>query len=259
MEARLSRSTLAPVAAVALASAAAAAAVGAWAAYSFMAADLRQITEQLHAAQARAAALEVLARNAQTGAPWEPPASTVVALEEPARPASSPQPVPPLQIGTEPSVRNQAVKRTLPATPAGSLAQGATSSMVPAAVGVQAGQVGVAGARASAPSSAADAITAALPATAPGDSRSAVPVAAMPASATTGVGAARSMPPPSKDRIELVPADRLGVARIEQGVVVMRSGKRVRVGETFESGEVLREVDPARGRIVTDHRNLVLL
>lgn len=81
----------------------------------------------------------------------------------------------------------------------------------------------------------------------------------MPASATTGVGAARPASPPSKERIEIVPAEKLGVARIEQGVVVMRSGKRVRVGEAFESGEVLREADPARGRIVTDQRNLVLL
>jgi hypothetical protein len=39
----------------------------------------------------------------------------------------------------------------------------------------------------------------------------------------------------------------------------MLSGKRVRVGEAFESGEVLREADPARNRIVTDQRTVGLL
>lgn len=61
------------------------------------------------------------------------------------------------------------------------------------------------------------------------------------------------------DRVTLIPAQQLGVAKIEPGVVVMLSGKRVKVGETFESGEVLREADPAKNRIVTDLRTVGLL
>jgi hypothetical protein len=56
-----------------------------------------------------------------------------------------------------------------------------------------------------------------------------------------------------------IPAQQLGVARIEPGVVVMLSGKRVKVGETFDSGEVLREADPVKNRIVTDLRTVGLL
>jgi hypothetical protein len=57
----------------------------------------------------------------------------------------------------------------------------------------------------------------------------------------------------------LLPAAELGVARIEVDEVVMLSGSRVRVGETFESGETLLQVDPPRNRILTSQRHLVLL
>jgi hypothetical protein len=61
------------------------------------------------------------------------------------------------------------------------------------------------------------------------------------------------------DWVTLIPAQQLGVAKIEPGVVVMISGRRVRVGETFDSGEVLREADPVKNRIVTDQRTVGLL
>lgn len=60
-------------------------------------------------------------------------------------------------------------------------------------------------------------------------------------------------------RLILLPAAELGVARIEVDEVVMLSGSRVRVGETFESGEMLLQVDPPRNRILTSQRHLVLL
>lgn len=60
-------------------------------------------------------------------------------------------------------------------------------------------------------------------------------------------------------RLILLPAAELGVARIEVDEVVMLSGSRVRVGETFESGETLLQVDPPRNRILTSQRHLVLL
>jgi hypothetical protein len=39
----------------------------------------------------------------------------------------------------------------------------------------------------------------------------------------------------------------------------MRSGKRVLVGQTFESGEVLLEVDAAGRRIITNKRQVALI
>ena len=120
---------------------------------------------------------------------------------------------------------------------------------------------------ASAPRPVADVVRLAVPPERPTATEAAADVAASPgaglamkpeAMPVAAAGAPRSAVVP-KDRIELFSAERLGVDRIEAGAVVMRSGRRVRVGETFDSGEVLREADPTRGRIVTDQRNIALL
>lgn len=88
---------------------------------------------------------------------------------------------------------------------------------------------------------------------------SAPPVPATPQGAREQARTSATNASTGADRIVLVPAAQLGVSRIEPGAVVMLSGKRVRVGEAFESGEVLREADPARNRIVTDQRTVGLL
>lgn len=78
-------------------------------------------------------------------------------------------------------------------------------------------------------------------------------VAAPPASPTAVAAPAKT------PRFEAVSASKAGVAKVEPGAVVMQSGKRIRVGETFSSGERLISADPETGQIITDQRNLLIL
>lgn len=78
-------------------------------------------------------------------------------------------------------------------------------------------------------------------------------VAAPPASPTAVAAPAKT------PRFEAVSAAKAGVAKVEPGAVVMQSGKRIRVGETFSSGERLISADPETGQIITDQRNLLIL
>jgi hypothetical protein len=61
-----------------------------------------------------------------------------------------------------------------------------------------------------------------------------------------------------KNRLEGVPADKVGVARIDAGGVHLASGRYIRVGERFSTGERLLKVDPANDRVVTSERQLLL-
>lgn len=62
----------------------------------------------------------------------------------------------------------------------------------------------------------------------------------------------------STNKIEGVSAEKIGVAKIEPGTVVMRSGGRIPVGGRFPSGERLLAVDPATQQIVTDSRTVLI-
>lgn len=59
-------------------------------------------------------------------------------------------------------------------------------------------------------------------------------------------------------RVEGVSAQKAGVSRIGPGLVRMASGREVRVGEVFPSGERLLQVDPANNRLVTSDRQILL-
>lgn len=63
----------------------------------------------------------------------------------------------------------------------------------------------------------------------------------------------------SKNAIEMAPKSKMGVEKLETGGVVMSSGIKVRVGDRFNSGERLLDVDLATGRIVTDKRTVVIM
>lgn len=87
-------------------------------------------------------------------------------------------------------------------------------------------------------------------------------VAAVPSEASTARVVAphpASTATEERERLEAVPAAKAGVQRIEPGAVIMLSGTRVGVGETFASGERLISTDPARGKIVTSDRTLLIL
>jgi hypothetical protein len=83
----------------------------------------------------------------------------------------------------------------------------------------------------------------------------------------TGVPALQPLPPPVtseelaasvKNQVEGVPADKVGVARIDAGGVHLASGRYIRVGERFSTGERLLKVDPANDRVVTSDRQLLI-
>lgn len=59
--------------------------------------------------------------------------------------------------------------------------------------------------------------------------------------------------------IEMAPKAKMGVSKVESGVVIMGSGARIAIGERFVSGERLLSVDTEAGKIVTDKRTVVLM
>lgn len=59
-------------------------------------------------------------------------------------------------------------------------------------------------------------------------------------------------------RVEGVSAEKAKVARLSKEGVHLSSGRLVRVGERFGSGEKLLEVDPQNSRVVTSERQLLL-
>lgn len=59
-------------------------------------------------------------------------------------------------------------------------------------------------------------------------------------------------------KVEGVSAEKARVERLTAEGVYLRSGKLVRPGERFSSGEMLLQVDPANNRIVTSDRQLLL-
>lgn len=59
-------------------------------------------------------------------------------------------------------------------------------------------------------------------------------------------------------KVEGVPADKARVAKITADGVYLSSGKLIRPGERFSSGERLLQVDPANNRVVTSERQLLL-
>jgi outer membrane biosynthesis protein TonB len=62
----------------------------------------------------------------------------------------------------------------------------------------------------------------------------------------------------AKNKIEGVSSATAGIARLTPDSVEFLSGRRVRTGELFPSGEKLLKVDPASGRIVTNQRQLLI-
>lgn len=62
-----------------------------------------------------------------------------------------------------------------------------------------------------------------------------------------------------KNAIELAPAAKVGVDRVDRDGVLMRSGLRVRIGDRFSSGEKLLTVDIDAAKIVTNRRTIMLL
>lgn len=90
----------------------------------------------------------------------------------------------------------------------------------------------------------------------------AAPVA-QPAPAAPVKPAATSVAPDElaaamKKKIEVMSMARVGVAKLHADTVEFASGRRVRTGELFPSGEKLLKVDPADGRIVTNERQLIV-
>lgn len=62
----------------------------------------------------------------------------------------------------------------------------------------------------------------------------------------------------SAKKIEVMAMARVGVAKLHPNEVEFASGRRVRTGELFPSGEKLLKVDPVDGRIVTNERQLIV-
>lgn len=93
------------------------------------------------------------------------------------------------------------------------------------------------------------------------------PIAVVPRVANV-IQAADSLPKPvsaealaaakASNRIEGVSAEKIGVAKIENSGVIMRSGGRIPVGGRFPSGERLLAVDPVSGQIITDARTVLV-
>lgn len=61
-----------------------------------------------------------------------------------------------------------------------------------------------------------------------------------------------------KGRIEGVSSAKAGIKKLDADAVEFLSGRRVRVGEIFPSGEKLLNVDPSTGRIITNQRQLII-
>ena len=265
---RTALSTLGPVFALASASAAAASMITAYAMSAAHQAEVLNLQQALRAAYARTQVLEVLALNAgalsapsgqaaqtaASAAPAPAPAPVATPQPKPVVPQSNPAPQPAVQQPAKTAPRAQAAAPAPAPTPAAPV----KALVPPYSAPVQADATG-AGAQGAAESVAAPSRAGAAPAAA--EIAAPAPPAAPPAAAqaATGTATRAGSPAAGADRIVMVPGAQIGVARIEPGAVVMLSGKRVRTGEMFESGEVLREADPARNRIVTDQRSVVLL
>lgn len=61
-----------------------------------------------------------------------------------------------------------------------------------------------------------------------------------------------------KNKIEGVTATKAGILRLQPDVVEFTSGRKVRKGEIFPSGEKLLSVDPKTGRVITNMRQLII-
>lgn len=62
----------------------------------------------------------------------------------------------------------------------------------------------------------------------------------------------------AKNKIEGVSSVTAGISRLTPDAVEFVSGRRVRTGELFPSGEKLLKVDPASSRIITNQRQLLI-
>jgi hypothetical protein len=62
----------------------------------------------------------------------------------------------------------------------------------------------------------------------------------------------------TKSKVEGVSAEKARVSKISAEGVYLISGKLIRVGEYFSSGEKLLQVDPANSRLITSERQLLL-
>lgn len=104
------------------------------------------------------------------------------------------------------------------------------------------------------------------------DSKLVLPLPTTPSPAAAKAPEQPAAPPPpqavSSDEIkqaeksnpiEMAPPGKVGVAKIEGDVVVMKSGTRVRTGDKFTSGERLLMVDQEAGKIITNRRTVVLM
>lgn len=183
---------------------------------------------------------------------------------EPDRTAAAPPPA-------RESVRAQPAARAAAAggaaTRAGAQA-GQVASAAPAAPAAPAARTAPARA---APPAATSSARAATPAPSRAPSGSATVAAAAATTGATGAtgGTAGATPAPIRppgtpgSRAPGTPltvnAEQVGVSALEPGVVVMRSGARVAVGQRFEFGETLLKADPATGLVQTDQRTLMIV
>ena len=78
----------------------------------------------------------------------------------------------------------------------------------------------------------------------------AAPAPAMPEAASAPVA---NLP------VEVVASAKARVAKVDAGGVTMLSGKRINVGERFDSGEQLLGTDPANNTFTTNQRKLVIM
>lgn len=79
------------------------------------------------------------------------------------------------------------------------------------------------------------------------------PAAPQPAVAPADVAKAIASVP-----VEGVSYEKAAVEKVERGAVVLRGGRRVAVGASFPSGEVLLAADPENSRFVTNQRQILL-
>jgi hypothetical protein len=97
------------------------------------------------------------------------------------------------------------------------------------------------------------------PAAAPASpSASAAPRAERVTAPAVAIASAASAPAGNLP-VEVVSSAKARVAKVDVGGVTMLSGKRITVGERFESGEQLLGTDPANNTFTTNQRKLVIM
>lgn len=85
------------------------------------------------------------------------------------------------------------------------------------------------------------------------------PAPAVPQGETSPVTADEIKRAMANNRIEGISSEKANIVKLSQDVIEFKSGRKVRKGEKFPSGEKLLGVDPTSGRIITDQRQLLIL